>query len=346
MPGLTIVGSGHHVPGRPFTNHDLARVMDTSDEWIRPRSGIAQRHFARDGEGVSDLALPASQKALEDAGLVPSDVDYIVFGTMTPEHMFPGSGGMLASKLGIHEVPALDIRQQCAFFPYAVQVADALLASGAAETVLVCAANAHAGFMPWDWEALERGTVPDETAYAFATEHRGTAVLFGDGAGALVCRKHDKVGHGLLSAVTHSDGDRHDHIYIPAGAFTQRRYWEVDQIERLPSMKGRELFKQAVTRLPRAVREACEKAGVSIDEVDWFLAHQANDRINAKVMDVLGVPAEKAPSNIANFGNTSDATIPILVDDLRRQGKLKEGQLLCFLALGAGLNWGAAVMRL
>lgn len=348
MPGLTIIGSGHHVPGPAYTNDDLARVMDTSDEWIRPRSGIAQRHFAAEGQSVSQLALPASLEALESAGLEASDVDYIVFGTMTPDFVLPGSGGLLGGELGISGVPALDIRQQCAFFPFALEVADALMTANVAETILIVGANAHAGFMPWDWKALTEHAESDEALYAFATQHRATAVLFGDGAGAVVCRPHPRrdEGYGLIGTVTHTDGVRHDHFFIPAGGFTHYRYWEVPVDERIPSMRGRELFKCAVQRLPAVVRELCDKHGTSLDEIDWFIAHQANDRINNAVVQSLGVDPERAPSNIADFGNTSDATIPILVDEMRRDGRLKEGQLVCFLALGAGLNWGAGLMRL
>lgn len=348
MPGLTIIGSGHHVPGEAVTNHDLARVMDTSDEWIRPRSGIAQRYFARPGDGVSKLATPAAERALEAAGLEASDVDYIIFGTMTPDFILPGSGGLLGANLGIGGVPALDIRQQCAFFPFAVQIADSLMTANVAETILIAGANAHAGFMPWDWEALNEGNESSPEAYQFATQHRATAVLFGDGAGALVCRPHEKrdEGYGLIGSLTKTDGDRHDHFFVPAGGFTRYRYWEVPVDERIPSMRGRELFKCAVQRLPAVVRELCDQHEITLDDIDWFLAHQANDRINAAVVQSLGVDPDKVPSNIARFGNTSDATIPILMDELLRDGTVKPGQLICFLGLGAGLNWGAALMRL
>ena len=348
MPGLTIIGSGHHTPGDPVTNDDLARVMETSDEWIRPRSGIGQRYFAADGEGVSDLAAPASRKALEAAGIEASDLDYIIFGTMTPDYVLPGSGGLLGSQLGISGVPALDIRQQCAFFPFALQIADSLMVANVAQTILIVGANAHAGFMPWDWKALNEHTPSDEETYAFATQHRATAVLFGDGAGAVVCRPHERrdEGFGLIGSLTRTDGDRHDHFFVPAGGFTHYRYWEVPVDSRIPSMRGRELFKCAVQRLPKVVRDLCAQTGVELQDIDWFLAHQANDRINAAVIHALGVDPDRVPSNIARFGNTSDATIPILVDELLRDGSVKPGQLLCFLALGAGLNWGAALIRL
>lgn len=348
MPGTTIIGSGRFFPGTPVTNDQLSKVMDTSDAWIRPRSGIAQRHYVAEGQGVSDLAVPAAQQALEAANVDRAEIDYIIFATMTPEHVFPGSGALFGAKLGIPGVPALDIRQQCAAMPFSLQLADGLIGSGAARTVMVVGAEAHAGFMPYAWDVLLGDSDREVTAeeYEFATKHRGTAVLFGDGAGALVVRKSPREGHGFLAAANHSDGRIADQIWIPGGMFTKRHYWDAVADSHLPTMKGKDLFKSAVTLLPKAVREVCEKAGVTLDQIDWFIAHQANDRINASVRHSLGVPEEKVPSNIANYGNTSAGTIPILVDEMRRDGRLKEGHLVCFLALGAGLNWGAALMRL
>ncbi|HVK72728.1 MAG TPA: 3-oxoacyl-[acyl-carrier-protein] synthase III C-terminal domain-containing protein [Kofleriaceae bacterium] len=352
MPGITIVGSGRHVPGAPVPNDALARVMDTDDAWIRQRTGIAQRHYAPDGVGASDLAVEASRRALDDAGLTPADVDYIVFATMTPDHPFPGPGGMLGAKLGIPGVPALDIRQQCAAMPFAFQVADGLCATGAASTVLVVGAEAHAGFMPWtDWDVVE-GTAEREVSPADrerASRHRGLAVIFGDGAGALVLRRHPEPGRGLLGVEVHSDGHGARLIHIDGGGFRRRPHWAPWMLEQelhIPRMEGRELFKSAVTKLPQVVRSLCDKHGVALGDVDWFVAHQANDRINDAVRGALGVAPERVPSNIARYGNTSGATIPILVDELRRDGKLRPGQLVCFLALGAGLHWGAALMRI
>ena len=348
MPGITIVGTGRHVPGTPVPNDQLSRVMDTSDAWIRPRSGIGQRHYAADGEGASDLAVPAAQKAIEAAGIDKSEVDYVIFATMTPEHVFPGSGALLGKKLDIPGVPALDIRQQCAAIPFGLQLADGLLATGAASTILLVGAEAHAGFMPWPWDVLmgetDRKPTPEE--WDFASKHRGTAVLFGDGAGALVLKKSTTPGHGLLGALTRTDGRGADQIWVPGGMFNQRHYWGASIDSHVPAMKGKELFKSAVTLLPRVVRDLCAKHQVALSDVDWFIAHQANDRIDASVRQSLGIPEEKVPSNIERYGNTSAGTIPILLDELVRDGKVKPGQLLCFLALGAGLNWGAALLRL
>jgi 3-oxoacyl-[acyl-carrier-protein] synthase III len=352
VAGLTIIGSGHYVPGRPVTNDVLARVMETNDEWIKKRTGIEQRYFAPEGVGCSDLAFEASKRALESAHLAAEDVDYIIFCTMTPDYLFPGSGGLLGAKLGIPGVPALDIRQQCCAMPFALQVAHGLELSGAAQTILVVGAEAHAGFMPWrDWEVIEGdGSKPvSPEDFDRSTRHRGLAILFGDGAGALVLRRTDVPGRGMIGAEVHSDGRDAKQIYIEGGGFRRRPYWDPQMFEdelHIPQMAGPELFKTAVTRLPEVVRSLCKKHNVSLDQIDWFIAHQANDRINQGVLRALGVPVDRVPSNISRFGNTSGATIPILIDELRTSKTVKEGDLLCFLALGSGLHWGAALMRL
>lgn len=349
MP-ITIVGSGHHVPGSPVTNHDLARVMDTSDEWIQKRTGIRQRHYAGPGVGVSDLAKVAAERALENAGLEASEVSAIIFCTMTPEHVFPGPAALLGAKLGIPGVPGFDLRQQCAAMPYALVLANGLVSTSAARTVLVVGAETHAAFMPWtDWDVL-RGEKPgpvDPAAYEQATRHRGMAVLFGDGAAAFVLREA-KSGAGLLAAELHSDGNQAKHIYIELG-FSRHPYVDAQALaedQHLPRMAGPELFKSAVTELAAVTRSTVAKAGLALEDVDFFLAHQANERINEAVRRNLGIPSAKVPSNIARFGNTSAATIGILTDELRRDGTLREGHTVCMLALGSGLHWGAAVVRL
>ena len=349
MPGLSIIGTGRYLPGRPYTNHDLARVMDTNDDWIRQRTGIKQRHFCPVGLGAADLALPACQQALEAARLAPGDIDYILFNTMTPDNLFPGPGALLGARLGCVGVPALDLRTQCAAMIFALQVAESLLTAGSARRILIVGAEAHAPVMPFDWDVLEgrREGKPSDAAWALATEHRGWAVIFGDGAGALVVERAERPEAGIIAVDLHSDGRYAHELCIPAGfkrpdaPIASENFFEAARIH----MNGRDVFKHAVTKLPRSVIDVCEKARVRVSDVDWFVAHQANQRINESVCERLGVPAEKMPGNIDRYGNTSAATIPILLDEMQRDGRLKPGQLVCFLALGAGFHWGSALVR-
>jgi len=350
MSGLSIIGTGHYVPGRPYTNHDLARVFDTNDEWIRQRTGIAQRYFCPDDQGASDLAVHACKRALEAAGKKPEDIDYILFSTMTPDHVFPGSGSILAAKLGCPSIPAPDLRTQCAAMLYGFQFADALLRADAAKCILIVGAEAHAGLMPWrDWDILE-GTSdrkPSPEDWERATRNRGWAIIFGDGAGAVVVERAQEGGKGIIAVDLHSDGRFAPLLCIPAG-FRQRPYLSpasLDGDSAIIHMDGREVFKHAVTKLPKSIQAVCARANVPIDSVDWFIAHQANARINEAVSSRLGVAPEKMPSNIERFGNTSAATIPILMDEMRRDGRLKPNQLVCVAALGAGFHWGSVLIR-
>lgn len=350
MPGFRIVGSGRYLPGRPYTNDDLARVMDTSDAWIRQRTGIEQRYYCPEGLGASDLGYEAAKVALESAQLEASDIDYILFNTMTPDHLFPGSGPMLGARLGIRGVPALDIRAQCAAMLFSFQVADALLVAGAARRILIVGAEAHAGFMPWlDWDILDgrKAGRPSEANWDRATRHRGLAIIFGDGAGALIAERSEREGVGILGTDLHSDGTLTDELLIPVG-FRTRPYVSEQTLNDeliIPRMQGRDVFKQAVSKLPATIKAACSNARVSLADIDWFIGHQANDRINNLVRERLKLPVEKVPSNIAKYGNTSGATIPILVDEMRRDGRLQDGQLVCYFGLGAGMHWGATVLR-
>lgn len=350
MLGFEIIGTGHYVPGPPVSNEALARVMDTSDEWIFKRSGIRQRHYAPDGVGASDLAVEASRRAMEAAHIRPSDIDFVVFCTMTPDYVFPGPGALLAHKLGLQGVPALDIRQQCAAMLFGLQIVDGLFQSRAAHTVLFVGAEAHAGFMPWDdWTALDNPSCPAASpeARARANKHRALAVLFGDGAGALIFRATDRDA-GLRGMKLHTDGGAAKLLYVEGGGFRSRPYWkhtDYDEQKYIPTMDGRELFKFAVTRLPACARALCAETDTPIERIDLFLAHQANARINEYVREQLGVPSEKLPSNIDRFGNTSAATLPILIDEQMRAGSLKHGDLCMLLALGAGVHWGCALVR-
>jgi len=349
--GFEIIGTGHYVPGKPVTNDDLTRVMDTSDEWIFKRSGIRQRHYAPEGVGASDLGAEAAKKAILAAGISPQQIDYIVFATMTPDFIFPGPGALLGAKLGLHGIPSLDIRQQCSAMIYGLQVIDGLIKTGAAKTILFVGAEAHAGFMPWtNWDALMN--VPGHTPVTQeerdrASKHRALAVLFGDGAGALVFRATDRDA-GLRGVDVHTDGRYADLLHVPGGGFTTRPYWNAKMLEEqayIPTMNGKDLYKFAVTKLPESARTLLDRQKVTVDQIDWFLAHQANQRINEYVRDKLGVAAEKMPMNIDRFGNTSAGTLPILIDEQTRAGKLKRGDLCMLLALGAGIHWGCALVK-
>ncbi len=348
--GFELIGTGSYAPGPPVTNHQLARVMHTSDEWIAKRSGIKQRHYAPDGVGASDLAAEASKRAIEAAGISPKDIDYVVFATMTPDFIFPGPGALLADKLGLEGTPALDIRQQCAAMIFGLQLIDGLFKAGVGKTILFVGAEAHAGFMPWtDWTPLEPGSTKEasEEEKSRCDEHRALAVLFGDGAGAMIFRATDRDA-GLVKAIVHTDGSGGGLLYLKAGGFRSRPFLKkemLDRDEHIPRMDGREVFRYAVTKLPETARRLLADTNTSLEQIDWFLAHQANKRINEYIREHLGVPEHKMPMNIDRYGNTSAATIPILVDELTRAGKLKKGELNMLLALGAGIHWGCALVR-
>jgi 3-oxoacyl-[acyl-carrier-protein] synthase-3 len=349
--GFEIIGTGHYAPGKPVTNDDLTRVMDTSDEWIFQRSGIRQRHYAPEGVGASDLGAEAARRAIEAAGIDPHEIDYIIFATMTPDYVLPGPGALVGSKLDLVGVPTLDIRQQCNAMITGLQLVDGFIKSGAAKTILFVGAEAHAGFMPWtNWDAL--ANVPGHTPVTAeererANRHRAMAVLFGDGAGALIFRATDRDA-GLLGVDIHTDGRYAELLHVPGGGFRTRPYWKANMFDEqayVPLMDGKELFKFAITKLPQSAHALLGRHGLTVDDIDWFLAHQANQRINQAIRERLKVPSEKMPMNIDRFGNTSAGTIPILIDEQTRAGKLKKGELNLFLALGAGIHWGCALVR-
>jgi 3-oxoacyl-[acyl-carrier-protein] synthase-3 len=347
--GTIAIGSGFALGEHKVTNEDLARVCDTSDEWIRERTGIVTRYFAADGVGTSDLAVRAARVAMESAGVGPSDIDYVVFATMTPDYYFPGSGVLLQQKLGLDKIPTLDIRQQCTGFIYGMQVADALLRTGAAKRLLLVGAEVHSGFMPWRDHGIVFGTStakPTPEEYEFATRYRDRTVLFGDGAGALVLERSDD-DRGLVDVVLHSDGSYAEKLYVPSG-FKFRPYITEEMVREgrhIPVMDGQRVFRMAVTKLPEVVHELLQKSGRTLDDVSILLAHQANLRLNEAVQKALGLGDDRVYNNIDKYGNTTAATIPILYDECRRSGRIKRGDLICFVALGAGFHWGAALWR-
>ena len=345
-----IIGSGFVTGENLVTNDQLAQVMDTSDAWIRERSGVETRYYVEQGTATSDLGVGAAKKALEDAGVAKDEVDYIVFATMTPDHYFPGCGAILQDKMGMAHIPALDIRQQCTGFIYGLQVSDALLKADQARTVLLVGAEVHSGFMPWKaWDFLfgRGGEPPTQEEKAVVTRFRDRTVLFGDAAGAVVLRAGEGE-RGILGFQLHSDGSNFKDLYVPGVGFAHRPFVDEEQVREwrhVPEMNGRAVFKLAVSRMPQAVRELCAKHHLAVGDIDMLIAHQANLRISKAVQKALGLPDERVYNNIQKYGNTTAATIPIALDECRRSGRIQPGQLVCFVGLGSGFHWGAALMR-
>jgi 3-oxoacyl-[acyl-carrier-protein] synthase-3 len=348
-----ITGTGIGLPKNVVTNHDLAKIMDTSDEWIRTRSGVAERRYVDDGQSSSDLGMIAAQQALAAAGRTKDDIDAIVFATMTPDHFFPGNGPVLQTKMGFAEsTPTFDIRQQCSGFLYGLDLADSLVRSGKYRRVLLIGADVHTPFMPWqnNWDSTigksTREATPEE--YAANTAIRDRTVLFGDGAGAVVVEASENGERGLLATKLFTNGSNIEALYTPGVGFRRRPYvdhTQLDANEFIPVMEGREVFKQAVSKMPAAVREVCAVAGVDVAQLDLVIVHQANLRIIEAVAKQLGLPPEKVPHNIERYGNTTAGTLPILFHELVQDGRVQPGMLVCFTALGSGLHWGAALYR-
>ena len=354
-PRTTVIrSSGSYVPPQVVTNEMISRIMDTTDEWIVPRTGIRERRYVTPGVGPAELAERAARRALEKAGLAPKDVGLVVFATMTPDHYFPGSGGLLAARLGLTTTPALDIRMQCAGFLSGLQTADAFIRSGAFDRVLLVGAEVHSGLMPWPesvWDVmLGRSPGPcDPYWYERATGMRDRAVLFGDGAGAMVLEANESGdGRGFLGIVLKTDGNHWDKLYVPGGGCKSRPYFTPEMFESLgtiPIVEGRQVFRLASLLMPEAVREVLAASGLGLEELDLLLMHQANLRINESVQKVLGLPDEKVFNNIQKYGNTTAATLPLVYDEAVEAGRIGPGSLVGFTALGAGLHWGAALAR-
>lgn len=328
-----IVGTGMCVPERVVTNHDLEKLMDTSDEWIRQRSGIVERRHVSEGETPAMLAEVASRRALEAAGVGVEDLDAIVLATLSPEHEFPGTSFFLHHRLGAPEIPCFDLRAQCSGFLYALACADAFVRSGAMRRLLVVGCEVHS------------------TGLDLTTRGRDVGVLFGDGAGAVVVEANTDPEDlsGVLAVRMHAQGEHARRLWIEApgsGFFPHRITQEmVAEGRHFPKMEGRFVFKHAVTRMPEVLRDTLDAAGVKQDDVALFLFHQANLRINEYVAQSMGIPPERCPSNMERFGNCSAASIPMLLDEVVRDGRLQRGQLVAMTAFGAGFTWASAVVR-
>lgn len=348
--GSIIVGTGISLPNRVVTNADLEQIMDTSDEWIRKRSGVHERRIADPGVGSSDLGTEATLAALEDADVDPSQVDLLVSATMTPDHFAPGNAPLIQDKAGLGHIASYEIRQQCGGFLYGLDLADAMLATGRATCAVVVGAEVHSGYMPYgaSFDILRGTSSAEPTAhdYAEATEARAWSVLFGDGAGACVLRHDERPDVGFLATDLHSDGANFDLIHVPGLGFVNQPYIDAEQLaakQHWPHMNGMELFRQAVRSMPASVVTVTDRAGISVDDLSLIVAHQANDRILEGIRKQLGVDAQRLPSNIANYGNTTAGTLPLLFHEYR--DTLSSGDLVCFTAFGAGAHWGAALYR-
>ena len=348
-----IVGSGSEIPPTVVTNQMLSRIMDTTDEWIRERSGVETRYYVEPGTATSDLGVAAARRALEAASVEPSEVDMVVFATMTPDHFFPGSGPLLQAKLGLRNVPCFDIRQQCVGFLYGLQLVDAHVRAGLARTVLLVGAEVHSGFMPYsaaNWEYLyARADVPPTPAeHEWNSRFRHLTVLFGDAGAAVVVRAEEDGSRGVIDQILGTDGADYDKLYVPGTGFKHRPYTDPAQFARgdhIPVMDGRYVFKLATTRMVEVAQQILERNRMAIDDVSLVLMHQANRRINEYCQKVLGIPDDKMIHNIHKYGNTTAATIPLLWDEAARAGRLRKGDLALLVAFGAGMSWGATLIR-
>jgi 3-oxoacyl-[acyl-carrier-protein] synthase-3 len=322
MLRMAITGVGGYLPEGVQTNDDLARVVDTSDAWIVERTGIRKRHKVRDDEPVSDLALAASQRALEAAGKTPADLDLIIVATTTPDLTFPSTAAILQRKLGAPVLIAFDLQAVCSGFVYALSVADGFVARGLSKCALVVGAETMTRLMDYT--------------------DRGTCILFGDGAGAVVVEPVEGEGttadRGLLGFSLRADGTKQDLLYVDGGVSTTGTVGKL-------RMVGNHVFKHAVVNISEAVESAAKVAGVTVEEVDWFIPHQANQRILKGVAERIGVDESKVISTVADHANTSAASIPLAFDQAVRDGRIKRGDLLLMEAMGGGLTWGACVVR-
>jgi 3-oxoacyl-[acyl-carrier-protein] synthase-3 len=331
-PRSRILGTGHYLPPIVRTNLDLEKMVDTSDAWITERTGIRARHIAPDGVVTSDMATSAAKAALEMAGLKATDIDMIIVGTVTPDMPMPATAVYVQQKLGAGTCPAFDLSAACAGFIFGLTLADQFVRSGAMKHVLVVGVELLSRVIDWT--------------------DRTTCVLFGDGAGAVVVGPVDPGElekdrpSGILSTAIHTDGALAGSLLIPGGgSVTPASHEAIDQKLHLVHMKGQDIFKVAVRNLFSASKNALDAAGMSADDVDWICAHQANLRIIDQVTSRLRVPPDKVLINIDRVGNTSSASIPILLDENLRTGKIKPGDRVLMCALGAGISWGSALVR-
>jgi 3-oxoacyl-[acyl-carrier-protein] synthase-3 len=318
MMNSRIIGTGSHLPEKILTNADLEKIVDTSDEWIRSRTGIRSRHIAAEGELTSDLALPAAHKALQSAGIAAGEIDMIIVATTTPDMVFPSTACILQSRLGIAGCPAFDLQAVCSGFVYALATADLFIRAGQARNVLVVGAEVYSRILDWS--------------------DRGTCVLFGDGAGAVVLAASDTPG--ILATRLHADGSHKDQLSVP-GSVCGGKVWGRPFVH----MDGAAVFRFAVRVFEEVAHEVLDQAGLKVSDLDWFVPHQANIRIMEATARKLGLPVEKIIATVEHHGNTSAASIPLALDEAVRDGRIRPGQTLLLEGVGGGFTWGAVLLR-
>ena len=331
-----ITGLGHYVPDNVVTNDDLSKMMDTSDEWIQERTGIQERRWIKEGSGESTATMgaEAAKKAIKKAGLTKDDIDFIVFATLSPDHFFPGSGVLIQDMLDMPTIGALDIRNQCTGLVYAISVADQYIKTGMYKNILVIGSEFHSG-------ALEKNT-----------RGRGLAVLFGDGAGALVLSRSDDPKRGILSTHLHSQGEHAEVLTVKTPSI---RHWmpkifetiekEGEDTSYLPYMDGQKVFKHAISRFSQVIEEGLDTNNLTAEDIDMFIPHQANLRITQFVQRRFKLPDENVFSNIQKYGNTTAASIAIALSEAHEQGKINESDLVVLAAFGSGFTWGSVIIR-
>tara|TARA_Y100000588_G_C14269658_1_gene931718 strand:- start:3850 stop:4848 length:999 start_codon:yes stop_codon:yes gene_type:complete len=324
-----ISGIGHYVPDKIVTNNDLSNLMDTSDEWITERTGIKERRYASEGMGPSDLAIPAVEEALSNAGIDKNDIDLIIFSTISPDYYLPGAGCILQHKMSFPNIGALDIRAACSGFIYGLSVADQYIKAETFKHILLVCSEVQSTTM----DMSDRG--------------RNVAVIFGDGAAAVVISRTDE-DSGILSAHIHSDGEYCKELWVkePSTISSSRLSEQsIKDGDHYVHMNGREVFRHAVTRFPEAINEALVFNNLTADDIDLLIPHQANLRISRMVQKKMGLPDEKIYNNIHKYGNTTAASIPICISEALNEGKIKKGDIVVCAAFGSGFLWGSSIIK-
>ena len=324
-----IKGVGHNVPDRVVTNDELSQYMDTTDQWIVERTGIKERRFADEGVGPSDLAIPAVEDALQDAKLSKDDIDLIIFATISSDYHIPGAGCILQHKMGFGNIGAFDIKTSCAGFVYGISMADQYIKSGTFDNILLVCSEVQSTTM----DLSDRG--------------RNTAVIFGDGAGAIILGSTAE-DRGVLSTHLHSDGKNVKELWLKEPSTTSSNRLSKESIERgdhFLSMNGREVFRHAVKRFPETINESLEFNGLTSKDIDLLVPHQANLRISDMIQKKMGLPDNKVFNNIQKYGNTTAASIPICLSEAKKEGRINNNDLVVCAAFGAGFLWGSAVIK-